>query len=132
MEAKKQLLIFNPYTIIPSYGENKVNLIYNNSELEVSIFYDALEHDCIEKAIILLFKHVCFHKFTSFPGVSDSVIKFEDNNELSSLVEFEYSDFKIAWEKHFNNLFKLRHFRFFFTSANHYLEVICEDLEIKT
>lgn len=132
MITKNQQIIFDPYSILPSYGENGVELFFKKGNLDVKIFYDSEIKDSDENVINFSFKHSCFHRFTSFPGISDSAIKFEQCDEISSLIEFKYSDYKLAWEKHFNNLFKFRHFRIFFTSANHYLEVICEDLEIKT
>jgi len=124
-------MIFDTNSIFPSHGENKVDVICKDGNLEVNIFYDCKEEDYNERFISFSFKHVCFHKFTSFPGVSDSIISYEKYEYIDSLVEFKYSDYKLAWEKHFNDLFKFRHFRIFFINANNYLEVICENLEIK-
>jgi hypothetical protein len=64
------------------------------------------------------------------PGVSDTVIEYERYEAISSLVEFQYSDFKDRWEKHFNDLFKLRHFKIIFLNANSVVEVICEDFNV--
>ena len=131
MKSCTPIIIFDTNSIFPSYGENKVELICKDGNLDVNVFFESKEN-YEETFICFSFKHVCFHRFTSFPGISDSAIKFEDSDDISSLIEFKYSDYKLSWEKHFNYLFKFRHFRIFFLSANHYLEVICEDLDIRS
>lgn len=131
MKAKQPVVIFNPYTVIPSYGENRISLLHNNSQLEISIFYDAPSGDD-EAKVCFLFENCCFHKFSSFPGVSDSIIQFENHDDISSLIEFTVSDYKMLWETQFKNLFKFKHFVIFFTSANQYLEVISENVSVLT
>lgn len=131
MKCSTPIIIFDTNPIFPSYGENKVELICKDGNLDVKVFYESKE-DYEENFISFSFKHTCYHKFTSFPGVSDSLIGYEKYENIDSLVEFKYSDYKLAWENHFNNLFKFRHLRIFFINANNYLEVICEDLEIKS
>ena len=131
MKCSEPIIIFDTDSIFPSHGENKVELICKDGNLDVNVFYETKE-DYEETFISFSFKHTCSYKFTSFPGVNDSSISYEKYEKLDSLIEFKYSDYKLAWEKHFNGLFKFRHFRIFFINANNYLEVICEDLEIKS
>ncbi|SRX75273.1 hypothetical protein AEQU3_02267 [Aequorivita antarctica] len=130
MKCSSPIIIFNTDLFFPSHGENKIDLSYNDGNLNVNIYYDSKESN-EECTINFLFKHTCFHRLTNFPGVSDSLINFEKYEKIDSLIEFKNSDYKLQWEKHFNNLFKFRHFRIFFINANHYLEVISADLIIK-
>jgi hypothetical protein len=131
MKCNTPIIIFDTNSILPSYGENKVELICKDGNLIVNVYFESKEN-YEETYISFIFKQVSFHRFTSFPGVSDSSINYEKYENIDSLIEFKHSDYKVAWEKHFNNLFKFRHFRIFFLNANHYLEVICEDLDIKS
>ena len=127
MECKKPKIIFNPYRLLPTYGESRIDLSYSNNKLDLKIYY---EDKANEKSMTLSFDFVCYHKFSIFPGVDNTAIEYEEYDDLTSLIEFEQSDFKTLWEEHFNNIFKLKHFRIFFTSSNHYFEVICESFSI--
>jgi|GEM_PF-6758269 len=129
MKCSSPIIVFNTDLIFPSHGENKIDLFYNEGNLNINVYYDSKLNyeECI---INFLFKHTCFHKLTNFPGVSDSLINYEKYEKIDSLIEFKNSEYKLLWEEHFNNLFKFRHFRIFFINANYCLEVISEDLII--
>lgn len=124
MKCRNAKVIFDPFEFLPGYGENRISVSFDKGDLIVTVFYDS---DDSESQISLVFKHSCFQRITSMPGASDTVIEYEGYEAISSLVEFQYSDFKDRWEKHFNNLFKLRHFKIIFLSDNSAIEVICED-----
>ncbi len=128
MKCKDVKKIFDPYTLIPSYGENEI-FFKKEKELILSVYYDSND-DNLDKFYELKFNNVYFFIYSSLPGVSAMNLTYETYNDLTSLVEFKNSEFCLAWEKQTNYQFKLRHFRIFFISTNNYLEVICRDLEI--
>lgn len=132
MKCNKARTVYNPYLKLPSYGENRTKLLYDESNLELTIFYDNEndENDFEEKSIEINFSGVCFFAFSGFPGVKVTNIEYDTYSDINSLVEFEYSEVKLKWEKHFDNLFTYRHFKIFFTSSNESLEVICRDLKV--
>lgn len=132
MNCNKALEVYNPYLKLPSYGENRVNLIHSDSDLSLVIFYDNTddENDLEEKKIKINFKGVCSYSCSSFPGVKMNNIEYGEYTKISSLVEFEFSDLKTNWENHFRNMFKYRHFKIFFLNSNQSLEVIARELDV--
>jgi hypothetical protein len=127
MICKNAVVVFDPSEILPSYGENRISASYDGRKLLLSVFFDGADG---ESNISFVFENTCFYKMGSIPGVDDTTIRYEKYNSISSLVEFEYSDFKNKWEENFNHLFKLRHLKIFFLNENKFLEVICESFSL--
>jgi len=121
---KETKIILDPYTFLPSYGESEVFILFKNNELIVDIYYDGQE---IEEKKTIIFKNTFFHIVSSFPGVEIYSIPYNNDN-YSSLVEFEESELKRKWENYFDKKYKLRHLKISFLSVNKSIEVICEDL----
>jgi len=119
--------IYDPYLVIPGYGENNIGLNFIKGNLNLKIFYDCLQDDS-QKVIDITFINVCYHKCCNFPGVNDSNYINQRYSDITSLVEFENSELKNLWELHFNHVFKFRHFKIIFTNANYVLDVICQEL----
>lgn len=129
MYCKDVKVVFDPYTLFPSYGENSITITFEGMNLKLNMIFDS-QVEPEESYATIIFRNVCFHKFASFPGIDDSNIKIEKYDDITSLVEFQYSDFKTSWEKHFNYNFRFKHYRIIFPNANHILEVVCEDISI--
>lgn len=127
MICKNAVVVFDPSRILPSYGENSISASYDGRKLLLSVFFDGANG---ESKISFAFENVCFYKIGSIPGVDETIINYEKYSSISSLVEFEYSDFKNKWEENFNHLFKLRHLKIFFLNENKFLEVICEGFSL--
>jgi len=130
MEYNKIKTIFNPYDYLPTYGENKLDLFFKNGKLRIDVYFDSSNGN--ENKFSISFNKTVYHLYQDFPGIVMSKINHPHYLDFDNLVEFEVSNVKTAWEKHFNGKFKLRHFKIFFTSQNKLLEVISEDFNIET
>jgi len=127
MKAKNPSIIFDPYEFSPPFGESKVEINFKNGNLELSIYSSESEEQFMQT---VLFNNVVYYLHQSLPGVTLSKIKYPKYDDFEKLVEFEFSEAKDAWRKHFGNLFKFRHFRIVFLSENQSLEIIAENFEI--
>jgi hypothetical protein len=128
-KCKSPKVVYNPYQILPSFGENEIETSYIDSNLLLKITFDDAKTGQ-EDSLEIEFEHAVFFKVASCPGIDGMDIEYEYGDKLSSLIEFTDSEFKIEWEKHFNNLYKLHHYKILFLSANKSLEVVSEGFRI--
>jgi hypothetical protein len=127
MHAGQPTPVFHLCKRLPSYGENRVNIRSDGTELFVDILHDGPD-DSPEQSLTLAFRHVCCFHFASVPGVNLLDIEYEKSSSVSDLVEFEDSEAAKAWTEHFSgSKSRVRHFQVFFLSANNRLEVFAED-----
>ncbi len=126
MHASQPKPVFHLSKHLPSYGENRVNIRSDGTDLFVDVLHDGPD-DSLEQSLTLAFKHVCCFHFSSVPGVNLLNIEYEKSSSLSDLVEFEDSEAAKAWTEHFSSSkSRVRHFQAFFVSANNRLEVFAE------
>lgn len=123
----KVIEIFNPYTILPPYGENSIRMLFENNKLILSVYYDS-ETSSTEQQIDITFINIYYHKLVSIPGLNDSSFKEERYDCISSLVELTNSEFKLRWEMEYSDGVKLRHYRIIFAASNYMFEVLCKDV----
>ena len=124
-------VVFDPYEFLPPHGESAITSKFENNALNLRVTYDDEERNK-EQSFELIFRNAIFHKIESFPGVDGMKYNYEYGNEISSLLEFGFSDLKNAWEEHFKGVFKFSHFKIFFLNANKSVEIICESYSLKT
>lgn len=129
LQAKNPKVVFDPYLYLPGYGESQLELSYKDGDLRLKVLYDDPNSNKLN-SFEIVFEHAVFHRFSSCPGVDGMDIDYEHGEHLSSLTEYTKSDLNISWEKHFENMFKFRHFNIFFLSENKRLEIVSENFEI--
>lgn len=128
-QAKESKVVFDPYEYIPAYGEGDIGLNFKDNTLELNIFYDNEETNNVD-CLKLSFINTLFFKIESSPGVKGMNIEYDYGDSMSSLIEFSNSNYAKKWEEHFNNLFKLTHYKIFFLNVNKSVEVICEGFQV--
>lgn len=129
MQAKNPIPIFDPYGLLPLHGETDVAITTERLFLRVVISYDT--NGLNKGKFEMVFKNICFHSLTSFPGVLCSNFEYENTKEFTSLIKYEESEFAKAWDEHFQYPEKTNsHYLIYFTNANMRLEVIAENFEI--
>jgi hypothetical protein len=128
MHAGLPKLAFHLSGQLPSYGENRVNLRSNGTDLFVDILHDG-PSDSPEQTLTLAFSQVCCFHFAAVPGVNLLNIDYEKANSLSDVIEYEESEAAKAWSEHRSwSKRRIRHFQAYFVSANNRLEVFAEEL----
>ena len=123
-------VIYDPYEVFPSYGESEVKISCNDSILSLDISYEDSERE-EEKILKLEFEFPVFYRLESFPGVNGMDIEYDGHSGiLSSLLEYSYSEYRDAWERHFDNRLELSHYQLFFLSENKRFEVVSKKVRV--
>jgi hypothetical protein len=131
MKAQSPKVIFDPYQWLPSYGEKGVEVSYKESKLELKILYNNKENNT-DDFIKIEFFNVVYYSMSYFPGIDSTTIEYSKISDLSSLNEFESSDYSEKWSLSLGLDRKdLKHFILYFISANIRLEVIAKKVEFK-
>ncbi len=132
-DLKKEMYVSHPkevldlYDWLPSYGETKMSLKFEELTLSVDIFYDSDLSTELEKKTIY-FTGVCDFLVSSTPGVDITCFKYEPWNSLGCIVEFTNSEAAELWKKHFKpNERQIKHFHFYLLSVNQQIEVFAEN-----
>jgi hypothetical protein len=115
---------------LPSYGENSVEPIFQNGSLDLKINFDTVDGAAGFK--IFHFEHTVGYHVTSCPGVHIPNLIYETSSsqKFYGLVEFLDSDMAAAWNIHFQNRFKVRHFQIIFLSENLMVTIFAEDCDL--
>ncbi|WP_148046936.1 hypothetical protein [Pseudomonas poae] len=124
----KQLLDLDQ--LLPGGGENRFEIFYSGTTLNLDIFYDAEDPSLGEiKKSIRFLKVTCFFK-QPFPGYSFFSCKEDsDISTLGSLVEYGHSDM-IAMRQGKELSSDDKHYRLFLHSVGAALYVIANSVDI--
>jgi hypothetical protein len=123
LKCNKPVEVFNLDEILPSYGENRIEICYKNNDLILSVFFDGEED---ESVLIINFQTVVFHKVENIPSAGTYGIIYEKNPFISSVVEYQKSELNEKWKQINNHLFDFHHYKLFLSQENVSIEVICE------
>lgn len=130
MKIGRCIKVMDPYDWLPGYGESSIEMQTQGGDLSVIITYDG-EHGELKKEI--LFKSAFSFYKTAFPGPGILNLQCSEKSEISmgSLLECPDSEAALAWKKHFNGLFDIKHYSITFLSENIYLLVFATDVIVK-
>ena len=136
MEAGRCIKIFNPHELMPSYGENSVEVSMKRSNLSVIVAYDG--KDGREQQTEIIFTDVNAFYRSNFPGPGMLGITYntEDKEKISisNLVEYPDSEAALAWTEYWQKSCginrHIKHYMWIFTSENIRLEVFAGGVQI--
>ena len=120
-------VVFDPYDWLPTYGESKVGIDYNDMLLTIKIFY---ELKGIEYSRKIEFEKPAFFHFASNPGVEVLNFKYEKSTYLTCLLEYTKSDVAEKWSQYVQRNNYYRHYLMNFHKANKRLDVVATSVKL--
>lgn len=131
MKAGRNTIVLDPYNWLPGYGESGVRVRSEGLTWIVEIVYDDRSGTRLLKRE-LRFSGVCSFWMAAYPGASMLAMEFECSEnapgELGALLEYPDSEAALAWKRHFEGLFAVKHYAMRFLSENRQMHVFARDV----
>lgn len=118
MKVGRGVEVFNLYDWLPGYGENRIKINSEETDLIVTVEYDG---KCGPIKRNIRFTSVCSYYYQIFPGPSIVGLDWgtkRNSDLIGSLIEYPASEAAIAWMKALNNSRIIRQFGVLFLAEN--------------
>ncbi len=129
INVSNPIIVFDPNEWLPSYGESRITLQYENDTLILNVFFE--NEQKVESYRTIVFKNPTFFHLASCPGVDPFNFKYSKSSCLSCLLEYRNSELSNQWASHFSsNKNDFRHYLILFHSTNQRLDVIASNVAL--